>query len=147
MNGIVDELDRHLPRAGSIERAAVPTGMYVAWCANLQLLSAAFQAEHESALTRLRYRDISPAEFFVSACHGSFSEEDLGAEGRSFTARYYSDYLTDFEQTFAADAYSVADDWAHYDKIAALLTSRFMSTKASAGERADRRKRWWRIWR
>jgi hypothetical protein len=151
---VIDSLDHHLDEAGSIERAAVPLGMYLAWCANLHLLSRAFQEQHQGALTRLRYRDLSPAEFLTATGDGSLVGADLSEEGLDFTRTYYEHYLDDFRGTFDGAAYTVKDDWAHYDKIAAVLTRRFMRTKGhpddrgeGAGERNRGRKRWWQVWR
>lgn len=140
----IDDLDAHLTAAGSIERAAVPLGMYLAWCGNLHLLSAGFQQSHELALTRLRYRDLSPAEFLTTCTGGHLDAADLNDEGRAFTETYYAGYLDDFREAFGEDPYSVRDDWAHYDRIAAVLTRRFMSWKQGGRRRTDRpRRRWW----
>jgi hypothetical protein len=151
---VIDSLDRHLEAAGSIERAAVPLGMYLAWCANLHLVSPAFQEHHQDALVRLRYRDLSPAEFLTATGDGSLAGADLSEEGLEFTRDYYAQYLDDFRHTFDGALYSVKDDWSHYDKIAAVLTRRFMKTKGhrparreARGEREPGRKRWWQVWR
>lgn len=146
----IDDLDRHLPAAGSIDRAAVPLGMYLAWCGNLHLLSAAFQQTHELALTRLRYRDLSPAEFLTACSGGHLDAEDLADEGRAFTEAYYPGYLAEFRATFGGDPYDVRDDWAHYDRIATVLTRHLMAWKrggkTGTGTAAGDRK-WWQVWR
>jgi hypothetical protein len=150
---VIDSLDRHLGAAGSIERAAVPLGMYVAWCANLHLLSAAFQRDHEAALVRLRYRDLSPVEFLTATGDGSLASGDLSEDGLAFTRDYYDGYLAEFGETFDSDPYAVKDDWAHYDRIAAVLTARLMKTRGHPGIGRDavthreRGKRWWQVWR
>lgn len=147
---VIDSLDRHLDEAGSIERAAVPLGMYLAWCGNLHLLSPAFQEHHQDALTRLRYRDLSPAEFLTTTGDGSLVDTDLSKQGLDFTREYYAHYLDDFRSTFDGDVYAVQDDWVHYDRIAAVLTRRFMKTRGHPGksdERKRSRKRWWQVWR
>lgn len=153
---MIDDLDRHLAAAGSLDRAAKPPGMFLAWCGNLQLLSVAFQQAHESALLRLRFRDMSPAEFFTSSTGGSIDPADLSADGRAFADAYYPAYLDDLEALFGADIYGIEDDWAHYDRIAAVLTRHFMAWKgASEPEReavfgareAGKGRKWWRRWR
>lgn len=145
----VDSLEAHLAEAGSIERAAVPMAMYLAWCANLHLLAPGIQESHALVLTRLRYRDMTPSEFFTACTNGHLEENLFGDEGAAFTADYYPRYLADFRDTFGGDPYAVADDWDHYDRIAAVLTRRFMDWKqggkrkrAEAGGR-----RWWQVWR
>ena len=170
---VVDDLDHHLPEAGSIERAALPMGMYLAWCANLHLCSEAFQQAHEGPLLRLRYRELTPVEFLIATCGGAITSEDLSPEGEAFTRGYYPGYLDEFRGVFLADApiagdvYSVRDDWAHYDRIAAVLTRRYMDRKMNrkmdrtqgSGVRPNDRKsngsngstgegrRWWQVWR
>lgn len=153
---VFDDLDRHMEEAGSLARAAVPLGMYLAWCANLQLISGRFQKDHEDNLLRLRYRELSPAEFFTATTSGSLAYSQLSPSGADFTRAYYHRYPEDFRATFSVDPSAVRDDWAHYDQIAAVLTRHFMAWKdggrakrlypPSNGERLARRSRWWRRW-
>jgi hypothetical protein len=151
---IVDDLSRHVPLAGSIDRAAVPLGMYVAWCANHQLLSTPLQEQAAALILRVRFREVSPSELLVAGCGGCLGYEDLSAEARAFTEAYYGRYLDDFSATFGADPYGVADDWENYDRIARLLTRRLMDFRS--GSRRDAAKdvrqrqggrRWWKFWR
>lgn len=153
---ILDDLDRHMAEAGSLARAAAPLGMYLAWCANLQLISGTFQQAHEDALLRLRYRELTPAEFFTATTTGTLALSMLSPSGADFSRAYYHRYLEDCRSTFAGDPYDVRDDWPHYDRIAAVLTRHFMAWKdgGRAGriyppgnsERLGRRSRWWRWW-
>ena len=71
---VVDDIDRHMSEAGSIDRAAGPLGVYLAWCVNLSLVSDAFVAEHESELVRLKMRDMRPGEFLIRAAAGTLEE-------------------------------------------------------------------------
>ena len=141
---LVDDLDHHLAEAGSIERAAVPMAMYLAWCANLQLLDADFQRSHEAPLLRLRYREISPAEFLTTTCGGSLSTSVFNAQGRRFTQACYADYLGDFRGITNGEPYSAADDWGTYDAIAAVLTRRLMTGDEPGTSRG---RKWWQLWR
>ena len=153
---VLDDLDRHMAQAGSIARAAVPLGMYLAWCANLQLISGRFQQDHEDALLRLRYRELSPAEFFTATTSGAVEMQQLSPSGAAFASAYYHRYMEDFRNTFSGDPYAVRDVWAHYDQIAAVLTRHFMAWKdggrakriyrPSNGERLSSRGKWWRRW-
>jgi hypothetical protein len=153
---LVDDLDHHLAEAGSIERAAVPMAMYLAWCANLQLLDADFQRMHEGPLLRLRYREISPAEFLTTTCGGRLSVSEFNSQGRHFTQAYYPDYLEDLRGIMNGEPYTAADDWETYDQIAAVLTRRLMrgaysenrksANRKSANRKSENRK-WWQLWR
>lgn len=149
-----DDLGRHLAAAGSIDRAAVPLGMYLAWCANHQLLSPALQDHAGTLVLRVRFREVTGSELLVAGCGGCLGAEHLDAEGRAFTEAYYGRYLDDFRSIFGADPYGVRDDWDHYDRIAPLLTRQLMSFRG--GSSADRvhesvprrreRSNWWKFW-
>lgn len=149
---LIDHVDRHLPAAGSLARAAVVPAMYLAWCGNLHLLSPAFQEVHGELLTRLRYRDLSPAEFFTGVTDGAMDTDMLSGEGRAFTEQYYPEYLSDFGSVFGDDVYGVKDDWAAYERIAGLLTRRFMTFRDGGRQALHRAgtgagRRWWQVWR
>ena len=139
-----DDLDNHLPAAGSIDRAAVPLGMYLAWCANLGLLSTAFQQAHERLVLRLRYREITGSELLVAGCGGSLTSDVLSEAGCAFTRTYLSGFLADCRAVFGEDVYGVQDDWSQYDRIAPVLTKKYMTGRADP---VDSGKRWWQIWR
>ncbi|MDH3641243.1 MAG: hypothetical protein OES38_04060 [Gammaproteobacteria bacterium] len=149
-NMVYDDLDRHLPEAGSIERAAVPMGMYLAWCANLQLVSQRLTEQAEQLLLRVRYREVTGSELLVAGCAGELHSRWLNAEGCRFTDEYYAQYLADFASVFGGDIYGVKDDWAHYDEIAAVLTRHYMhgTGRRSAGRSAGRggERKWWKFW-
>ena len=151
---IYDSLDNHLPSAGSIDRAAVPLGMYVAWCANLGLMSSEFDAAHHGLVVRVRYREVKGSELLVAGCGGDLRSEHLSADGQAFTERYYGRDLDDYRATFAGKVYEVDDSWDNYEQIAAVLTHAYMAPKPSRLSRGssgsigeDGAKRWWQVWR
>lgn len=139
---IHDEVDRHMPRAGSFDRAAVPLGIYLAWCANHALLSDELREREGDRLLRVAYRDVAGSELAVAGCGGVLDDEHLNAEGRAFTARYYDRYLAAF--LAVDDPYEVDAEWSRYDALAPALTRWLM---ASRGHRGSGRKRWWQVWR
>ena len=143
--GVYDELDRHLPLAGSIERAAVPMGMYMAWCANHQLLSDALQDQASNLILRVRFREATGSELAVAGCAGVLRPEHFNSEGRSFTEAGYADYLDDYRKVFGDAAYDVKDDWDNYDRIAPVLTRRLMSFRNHGSTEGGRS--WWKFWR
>ncbi len=131
---IYDDIDRHMAVAGSFERAGVPPGFFLAWLANLQLVSAGFQRTAESDLTRLRLRDLTPGEFFIKNCHGRLTAAALNERGQQFTESYYADrYMSDLAEVFGKASgddpalYDITDDWDHYDRIAPVITRRFFA--------------------
>lgn len=147
---VYDDIDRHLTEAEDFASAAVPTGMYLAWCANLHLLDADFQQQHEALLLRLRYREITGAEFFIAACGGRFERAMLNARGQKFTDSYYQRFLDDYREIFGADTYRVKDDWDHYDRLAPVLMRHLMAPEArdarSGNDDAGRPRKWWQRW-
>jgi hypothetical protein len=130
---IYDDIGLHLAEARSFDRAAVPLGMYLAWCANHQLLSTAFRERAAGLVMRVQFRDITGSELLVAGCGGVLAAEHLSSEGRAFTEHYYPGYLREFCMVFGPDPYAVRDDWDHYDRIAPKLTRALMSFRGHAG--------------
>jgi hypothetical protein len=118
-------------------------GMYIAWCANLQLVSRRLVEEAEQLLLRVRYREVTGSELLVAGCAGELHSRWLSEDGRRFTDAYYSRYLADFAAVFGGDVYGVKDDWDHYDEIAAVLTRAYMHGAGKQG----RARNWWKFWK
>jgi hypothetical protein len=149
---VYDDLDHHISLAGSLERACVPMGMYLAWCANLHLVSQSLQHRSETLLLRLRYREVTGSELLVAGCGGRFTSESLNQQGKEFTDSYYESFLDDFRTVFGEDIYDVKDNWTHYDRLSPVLTRRFMQSAAGASrdlrarDGRGRGGRWWKFW-
>src|SRR5690349_14664182 len=95
MSHPIDDIDAHIAAAGSIDRAALVPGMYLAWCVNLQLISAQFEAAHEREVLRVRYRELSPAAFFLRTTGGHLTADVLSERGCAFAAKHYATYRAD----------------------------------------------------
>lgn len=121
-------------------------GMYIAWCANLQLVSQRLVEESGQLLLRVRYREVTGSELLVAGCAGELHSRWLSEAGRRFTDAYYPQYLADFAAVFGGDAYDVKDDWAHYDQIAAVLTRAYMRGAGRHGLGGARGRKWWKFW-
>jgi hypothetical protein len=137
---VIDDIDRHIDEAGSIDRAAGPLGVYLAWCANLDLLSDRLTQGIAGEVVRLRMRDLRPVEFLIRATAGSLRREHLNDVGLQFTERYYAEYLDDYAAALNLDAssvYDVEDSWANYDRVAPELTRRLYRRGRK------RAKHWW----
>jgi hypothetical protein len=143
---VIDDVGRHLPEAGSFDRAAVPLGMFVAWLAQHQLLSEALSECAGSLITRVRFREITGSELLVSGCGGALEAAHLSAEGLAFTEHYYGRFLDDFRDVFGDDVYAVDDDWAHYDRLAPRITEALMGFRGH-GRQRDAGGKWWKFWR
>lgn len=109
-------------------------GLFLAW----MLLNGHGGAAHTDGLEALLGRSDTPGAWLFLNCAGRLTAESLSDEGNRFTRAYYlydedrheagePSYLPDYAKSFAeaANAYSVADDWASYDRLAPLLAARF----------------------
>lgn len=146
---VFDDVARHLQAARSFDRAALPLGIYLAWCANHDLLSDALRQHAEALVLRVRFREITGSELAIAGCGGVLAAEHLNAEGQAFTARHYQDYLQAFADLFGPDPYAGPDDWDRYDRIAPWLTRVLMASRGHipAAAPEDARQRWWKFWR
>src|SRR5262245_52904063 len=139
---IVDDIEAHMSAAGAIERAAMIPGMFFAWCVNLQLVSNAFAAEFERELLRLRYRDLSPAAFFLKTTGGRLETRHLSDRGTLFAQHYYGPY-----RDAHASLYQAKDDWDTYDLIAADLKKAYYAFADGGHKVAHSGRHWWQVWR
>jgi|GEM_PF-715712 len=122
VDDIIDDINRHLGEAGDFDRAALIPGMYLAWCARLNLLERGFAEQQAQAILRLHYNDGSCIEMLVAGCAGTLKYSHLNSQGAAFARNYYSTYLADWQTLFGEDIYAVEDSWENYAKIAAVLT-------------------------
>ena len=118
---IIDDIDLHIEEAGSIDRAALVPGMYLAWCVNLQLVAPKVEASFGREVLRLRYRELTPAAFFLKVAHGRLTDDLMSEQGSAFAVHHYGQYRTGT----AATLYDAKDDWGTYDSIAPALTKAY----------------------
>lgn len=138
---VIDDIGRRVPDAGSIERAAVVPGLFVAWCVNLGLISEAVARDAAQAVVRLRVREIGGAEFLVSACGGTLDDRVLSETGFAFARAHYGAYRDFVEASLPKP---LEDTWSNYDRVAPWLTTRYMG-RARRRRRLDwRRWKWWK---
>ncbi|WP_199553937.1 DUF7832 domain-containing protein [Sandaracinobacteroides hominis] len=113
---------------------ATHIGLFAVW----MQLNGHGSALHADGLEGLRRRAVNPAVWFLQNCDEKLTDADLSEEGNRFAERYYlhdeerieegePSYLVDYMGRFpdADGAYSVADDWDSYDRLAPILTHRF----------------------
>ena len=124
------------------DAAATHTGMFLAWAVLNGLVSDDLLENRPELLLRLANRDITPGRFFLSACDGKFTDEDLSDEGNDFAAAYFDfdegDYLADYESTLGAGLpdhpaalYYVADAWTSFDRLQPVLDARLAHWRAA----------------
>ncbi len=139
--------DQPLPKG----HAATHIGMFLAW-AILNGLENDWHRQHSAELlARLRRREITGRQFFDAACKEQFAEKDLNVEGNQFAEYYYRDaagergpFFDDYRKTLAnrlPSFWHVADSWDNYDKLAPVITRRYLDWKNPP------KKRWWQFWK
>lgn len=158
---VVDDIDRHLKEALEFDRAALIPGMYLAWCARLNLLDVAFAKAQANALLRLHYNDGSCTELLITGCSGTLRYSHLNQRGIDFTRSYYPRYFADWQAVFGDEPYAVTDSWDSYNKIAPVLTAALLGSTSDArvndfgvlntlkaamsGKRSNGS--WWKFWK
>jgi hypothetical protein len=148
MNDVIDDIDHHIGAAGSIERAALVPGMYLAWCVNLQLVSMDYSHESERDMLRLRYRELMPAAFFIKTTGGRLLAAQLSERGQLFAAHHYARYRAEVvDAAERAPLYGANDDWNTYDAIAPALTKAYYDFADAGHKVAASGKHWWQLWR
>lgn len=116
---------------------ATHTGMFVAWA----VLSGLGGPLHAEDAFQLAARSDTPGAWFLSACDGKFTDEDLTDDGNAFTQAYFDfdegNYLDDYEAAVGQGTppgpqglYYVEDSWDTFDRLAPVLDRRFDEWRA-----------------
>lgn len=131
-----DNFPKHLPPAAG----ATHTGMFVAWAFLSGLAGELHIEDFPENIPRLAARSVTPGAFFLEACDGKFTDEDLTDEGNRFAADYFDFekgmYLADYEKVLgkeAGDLYSVPDTWESFDRLKPVLDNRLSEWRAVNG--------------
>lgn len=146
-DSIIDDVSRHRPGDVGFERSALPPGLFLAWCVSLDQVSREFLDSAGTTITRLKMRDVSPTDAFVSTCGGELRAETLSAAARRFAGEHYERYLEQLRTLLPQDGSDTVDGWAVYDQISPWLTRCWFNQRDNAGADAggvvSRVARWW----
>ena len=119
------------PKGLPNEAGATHTGMFVAWALLTGLAGEIHTEELPEGLEKLRSRSVTPGQFFLEACDGKFTDEDLNDEGNAFAQEYFDfdrgAYMNDYDQLLAKglpSQYHVEDTWTNFDKLRHVLDKR-----------------------
>ena len=114
------------------EAGATHIGMFVAWALLNGMAGELHVDEFPEDLQNLKDRGVTPGQFFLTACDGKFTDEDLTDEGNKFTEAYYAvksgGYLNDYSIVLGSDLptlYHIEDTWASFDKLKPILDERY----------------------
>jgi hypothetical protein len=104
-------------------------------CSSLGLFYTGSLATSTSANFPRRSRGkITPGQFFLEACDGKFTDEDLSELGNRFAEHYYEHedtpghYFADYAATVGIERpsiYNVPDTWETYEQLAPIIQQRF----------------------
>lgn len=120
----------HFPADLPIEQAYVHIGIFIGWIIQEQLYSDDFEDEAGTQILRFLRRETSCA-LLSEIWDGYLGEELLNEEANDFAQYYYASgkYLEDYKQTLAKELpnyYYVGDTWENYDKMAVVISERFV---------------------
>jgi hypothetical protein len=147
----LDRADWHYagkyPKDLPIENGGTHIGMFLAWAIRNGLEGDELREVAPKELDRVRKRKMTGRQFLFKVCDGKFGEDDLGPEGLAFAHHYFSKpsgkygkYLDDYCIALVPDempsVYHVADTWANYDVIAAVIDERFAAWKKKRSARS-----------
>ena len=89
--------------------------------------------------------------FFLQACDGKFTDEDLNDEGNAFVPTYFDfqtgKYLADYEKTIGTDLpqlYYVKDTWENFDSLKLVLDNRLAEWRKTKRGAVSRLASWMR---
>jgi hypothetical protein len=143
-------VDEYLAAAGSLDKALLPLGFLLAFCAQHRLLSQDFVGGYAEQLSAVRLQEGRVTTLF--AAHGaSLYESDFNAAGITFLRNCLPQLSADFAQTFGQDCYDIEDNWVNYQQLANVLVRRLMGSpkhsKQSGGLWASVQEGLKKLWR
>ncbi len=129
--------DGNFPKDLPAAAGGTHTGMFLAWALLSGLGGEIHVTDSPDEVAKLRSRSITPGAFFLSACDGKFTDEDLNQEGHAFTTAYFDfkkgNYLKDYDAALAGrlkSLYHVKDTWENFDLLKPRIDQRFAEWKA-----------------
>jgi hypothetical protein len=126
------------------ENGSTHIGMFLAWAIIRKLVGDLHVNDSQVALVKVKNRQVTGRDFFISQCDGKFWKGDLSDEGNAFAANYYVSniYIDDYLEVMDPNLeslYHVADSWENFDRIAPVIDKRFDTWKNPP------KKSWWKL--
>jgi hypothetical protein len=133
MNPPLATVDDYLAAAGSLDKALLPLGFLLAFCAQHQLLSQQFASQYAQQLSAVRLQE-GPVSSLLAAHGAELHEEDFTPTGAAFVGQCLPCLAEDFAQTFGPDCYQIEDQWDNYQRLANVLVRRLLGAPKRTGQ-------------
>ena len=117
---VLASVDDYLPEAGALDRALLPLGFVLAFCAQHGLLSQTFLQHRGEQLSSVRLQE-GPVTALFAVHGGTLYASDFSSQGLQFLQRYLPRLSQDFAELFGEDCYGIKDDWANYQRLADVM--------------------------
>lgn len=145
-NSVYDKAKYHyqaknFPKNLSNKQGFVHTGIFIAWVIENGLF---IPVDHQTKVgtDQVRSREVTGAQFYEKYLDGTFTDEELTEEGNAFTSFYFDfetgQYLSDYSSTLGRNApslYHIEDSWKNYEKIAAIISQRYLDWQKNTGRK------------
>ena len=116
----VATVDDYLQEAGALNKAMLPLGFLLAFCAQHRLLSQEFTQQRADQLSSVRLQEGQVTTLF--AAHGAtLYASDFTPQGLEFVRGYLPRLSADFAQTFGPGCFDIEDEWSNYQQLADLM--------------------------
>ncbi|MBL6813885.1 MAG: hypothetical protein ISQ65_01535 [Pseudomonadales bacterium] len=117
---VLASVDDYLPDAGSLDRALLPLGFVLAFCAQHGLLSQTFLQHRGEQLSSVRLQE-GPVTALFAVHGGTLYASDFSPRGVQFLQNYLPRLPQDFAELFGEDCYGIKDDWSNYQRLANVM--------------------------
>ena len=117
---VVATVDDYLQEAGALDKAMLPLGFFLAFCAQHRLLSQEFMQQRDEQLLAVRLQEGQVTTLF--AAHGAtLYASDFTSQGLIFVRTYLPQLSADFARTFGPDCFEIEDEWSNYQQLADVM--------------------------
>ena len=117
---VLASVDDYLPDAGALDRALLPLGFVLAFCAQHGLLSQTFLQLRGEQLSSVRLQE-GPVTALFAVHGGTLYVSDFSPRGLQFLQNYLPRLPEDFADLFGEDCYGIKDDWSNHQRLANVM--------------------------
>jgi len=119
------------PEELDIYQGYVPTGMFIGWLIEHDLIGEDFKKEFSLEINMAKNKKITPTKFYEDFMDGVFCNDIITPEAIDFVEQYFEEhYPGDYDKTLGQglpSLYHVKDTLDNYNKIAEVITKRYSS--------------------